>query len=102
MSCSHAAASSRSASAPRTGARLRARAARLDSRGGTSTGMACRRRLVQRQAPSSGSDTGLSEPDLAPPGVLRGSGGTTEIVREFLGRGLGLQSDQAVYVTCAA
>jgi hypothetical protein len=33
---------------------------------------------------------GLSEADVAPSGVLQGFGGTTEIQKEIIARGLGL------------
>ncbi len=33
---------------------------------------------------------GLSEAGLAPSGIRQGSGGTTEIMKEIIGRGLGL------------
>jgi hypothetical protein len=38
---------------------------------------------------------------LVPSGVLQGSGGTTEIMKEILGRSLSLQPDLAIYDTCA-
>jgi len=33
---------------------------------------------------------GLSRAGLAPSGILQGFGGTTEIMKEIIGRGLGL------------
>ena len=50
----------------------------------------CRLKVSWKKSCPSSRNAGFSEADLAPSGILQRFGGTTEIMKEIIGRGLGL------------